>query len=84
MLVETFTNTRNNLKAVLDRVVASRAPVKISRQRGEAVVLISESEWESIEETLHLLSSPKNASRLAESIAQLDAGKGHARELIEP
>lgn len=84
MLVETFTNTRNNLKAVLDRVVASRAPLKIARQRGEGVVLVSESEWESIEETLYLLSSPRNAERLISSIEQLDAGKGEVRDLIEP
>lgn len=84
MLVETFSNARNNLKAVMDRVVADHAPVKITRQRGEGVVMISESDWESMEETLYLLSSPKNAARLAESIAELEAGRGQVRELIEP
>ena len=84
MHVETFTNTRNNLKAVLDRVVDSRAPIKIARQRGEAVVMVAESEWDSIEETLYLLSSPKNAARLAASIAELDAGRGEEHDLIEP
>ncbi|MBA4161053.1 MAG: prevent-host-death protein [Novosphingobium sp.] len=84
MLVETFSKARNNLKAVMDRVVADHAPVKITRQRGEGVVMISESDWESIEATLYLLSSPRNAARLAESIAELDAGKGQVRELIEP
>ncbi|MCP5774349.1 type II toxin-antitoxin system prevent-host-death family antitoxin, partial [Klebsiella pneumoniae] len=34
-------------------------------------------------ETLYLLSSPNNASRLNESIAQLRAGKTKHRELIE-
>ncbi|MGH6786510.1 MAG: type II toxin-antitoxin system Phd/YefM family antitoxin [Novosphingobium sp.] len=84
MLVETFSNARNNLKAVMDRVVANRAPLKITRQRGEGVVMISESDWESMEETLYLLSSPKNAAMLAESIAELDAGRGQVRELIDP
>ena len=84
MIVETFSHARSNLKAVMDRVVADRAPVKITRQRGEGVVMISESDWESMEETLYLLSSPKNAARLAESIAELDAGRGQVRELIEP
>ena len=84
MLTETFSNARNNLKAVLDRVVADHAPIKITRQRGEGVVVVSESDWESMEETLYLLSSPRNAAILAEAIAELDAGKGQVRELIEP
>ena len=84
MLTETFSNARNNLKAVMDRVVADRAPVKITRQKAEGVVMISESDWESMEEMLYLLSSPKNAAILAESIAELDAGRGQVRELIEP
>ena len=83
MLVETFSNTRNNLKAVLDRVVASRAPVKITRQKAESVVMVSASEWEAIEETLHLLSSPKNAARLLEAVRGLEAGQGEERGLIE-
>jgi antitoxin YefM len=64
--------------------VADRAPIAITRRKAESVVMVSESEWASIEETLHLLSSPKNADRLLESIKQLDAGKGEERELIEP
>ena len=73
---------RANLKAVMDRVVADRVPVTI-RRRGENVVMVSESEWEGIEETLYLLRSPANAKELLESIAELDAGKGTERELIE-
>jgi antitoxin YefM len=76
--------TRANLKSVLDRVVADKAPIAITRQKGEGVVMISQSEWESIEETLYLLRSPKNAKRLLESIKELDAGKGVERDLIEP
>ncbi len=84
MLVETFSKTRNNLKAVLDRVVSSRAPLKIVRQRGENVVIVSESDWESMEETLYLLSSPRNAERLLNAIARMDAGQGEEHELIDP
>jgi antitoxin YefM len=35
-----------------------------------------------MEETLHLLRSPKNAGLLMESIAQLEAGKAQSREMI--
>lgn len=84
MQTMSFTETRANLKAVIDRVVADKVPVAITRQRGEGVVMVSASEWASIEETLYLLQSPKNAERLLASIVELDAGKGEEHELIEP
>ncbi len=84
MLMENFSKARANLKALMDRVVADKVPVKITRQNGEAVVMISESEWAWMEETIHLLSSPKNAERLLESIRQLDAGEGFEPELFIP
>jgi antitoxin YefM len=80
-----FSETRANLKAVMDRVVTDKVPIAITRRRGqEGVVMISESEWASIEETLYLLTSPKNAARLLEAIRGLEAGKGEEHELIEP
>lgn len=79
-----YSEARENLKSVIDRVVADRAPIAITRQRGEGAVLVSESEWASIEETMHLLASPANAKHLMDGIAQLDAGKGEEHELIEP
>lgn len=79
-----YSQARENLKAVIDKVIADRAPLAITRQRGEGAVLISESEWASIEETLYLLRSPANAERLLEAIKGLDAGQGVERELIYP
>lgn len=76
--------TRANLKAVLDRVVADKAAIAITRSKGEGVVMVSESEWASIEETLYLLQSPANAKHLLDSVAELDADKGKERQLIEP
>ena len=79
-----ISDTRANLKAVLDRVVADKVPIAITRQKGEGVVMVSASEWASIEETLYLLSSPKNAERLLDAIRGLEAGEGVEHELIEP
>ena len=79
-----FTDARANLKAVMDRVVADKAPVAITRQRGESVVMISASEWAGMEETLHLMASPANAKRLMDGIARLDAGEGEEHELLQP
>lgn len=84
MQTESFTNSRANLKALMDRVVANRAPIKISRQRAEDVVMVSESEWEAIEETLYLLSSPRNAERLLVAVRGLEANEGEEQDLIEP
>jgi antitoxin YefM len=79
-----YSEARENLKSVIDRVVADRAPIAITRQRGEGAVLVSESEWASIEETLYLLRSPANARALLDAIRGLDAGEGEEHELIEP
>ncbi|KZE11604.1 MULTISPECIES: type II toxin-antitoxin system Phd/YefM family antitoxin [Sphingomonas] len=65
---------RADLKAVMDRVVADRMPVAITRRRGEGVVMIAASEWASIEETLYLLRSPKNAERLLASVRGFERG----------
>ncbi|OWK29603.1 type II toxin-antitoxin system Phd/YefM family antitoxin [Sphingomonas mucosissima] len=79
-----ISEARANMKSLVDRVVADKAPIAITRQKGEGAVLISASEWASIEETLYLLQSPRNAERLLEAIRGLDAGEGIERELIEP
>ena len=79
-----ISDARANIKALVDRVVADKAPIAITRQKGEGVVMISQSEWEAMEQTFHLLKSPANAKELLESIAELDAGKGVERELIGP
>jgi antitoxin YefM len=84
MDVITFTDTRQNLKDVMDRVTDDHAPVVVTRQKAEAVVMVALSDWNAIQETMHLLSTPANAARLTAGIAELDAGKGQERDLIEP
>jgi antitoxin YefM len=79
-----YSEARDNLKQVMDKAAADRAPIMITRQRGENVVLISAEEWAGMEETLHLMSSPANAKHLLEGIKELDAGRGEEHELIEP
>jgi antitoxin YefM len=82
--VVSYTEARGNLKDLMDRVVADKTEVVVTRQKAEAVVMVSLAEWNSISETLHLLSSPKNAVRLRRSIRQMNAGKGVEHDLIEP
>lgn len=84
MQTVTYSEARENLKAVLDKAAADRAPIMITRQRGENVVLVSASEWAGMEETLHLMASPANAKHLLDGIKELDAGRGEVHELIDP
>ncbi|MBA5639131.1 type II toxin-antitoxin system prevent-host-death family antitoxin [Duganella sp. LX20W] len=82
MNIFTFSEARAGLKAVMDEVCNDHSPAVITRQNGEAVVMLSLSDFNSIEETLYLLESPKNASRLLASFEQLKAGKARKRELV--
>ena len=82
MDVMTYSDTRAHLSETMDRVVADHTPVVVTRQKAEAVVMVSLADWSAMEETLHLLSSPANAKRLRASIKELDAGKGRQRKLI--
>lgn len=84
MQTVTYSDARDNLKKVMDRAEADRAPILITRQRGGNAVLISASEWAGMEETLHLMASAANAKHLMEGIAQLDAGEGEEHEPIRP
>lgn len=58
MQTVSYSEARDNLNALIDKVIADLAPIAITRQRGGGAVLISEEEWASIEETLYLLTSP--------------------------
>ena len=84
MRIVTFTDLRNNLATHLDKVEADREELIVTRQNHNPVVVVSLSDWEGLKETLHLLGNPANAQHLLASIAELDAGKGMERELIDP
>ena len=84
MRIVSFSEARNNLKSVLDRVVDDADVTIIHRRDAEDVVVMSLAEWNSWQETNYLLSSPANARHLLDAIARLDAGKGEKHELIEP
>jgi antitoxin YefM len=82
MIHVNFTELRNKLAHWYDRANNDRAPILVTRQGHEPIVLIAQSEYDSMVETLYLKSSPANAARLDASIAELNAGKGIERDLI--
>lgn len=84
MRTKSYSELRRTLAATLDSVNDDHAPVLITRDRGKpAAVLMSLEDFASWEETAYLLSSPRNAARLHEAIAELDAGGGIVHDLGE-
>jgi antitoxin YefM len=71
----TYTHARNHLTATMDKVIADHAPVIITRQSGEAVVMMSLEDFQAWEETAYLLASPANARSLQKSLAEAKSGK---------
>lgn len=79
----TYTAARENLAATMDKVCDDREPVIITRNRDQAVVMVSLEDYKALDETAYLTRSPKNAKRLLASIRQLESGKGKVRRLKE-
>lgn len=83
MEITTYSNFRLHLKTFLDSVLDNSSPLFVTRSKGEDIVVLSKSDYDSMNETLFLLSSPTNAKRLAEGIEEYNNGKGVERKLIE-
>ncbi len=77
----TYTAARENLASTMDKVCSDHAPVIITRNRDQSVVMLSLADFEALEETAYLLRSPTNAKRLLESIHSLEAGQGITRSI---
>src|SRR5437667_12757243 len=71
----TYTAARENLASTINRVCEDQAPIVITRNRDQAVVMLSLAEYEALQETAHLLRSPANARRLLDSIEAIRRGK---------
>ncbi|MEA3317282.1 MAG: type II toxin-antitoxin system Phd/YefM family antitoxin [Bacteroidota bacterium] len=74
MIAANFSEFRTELKRFLDSVEDDNETLIIKRKTGKGTVMISLEEYNSLMETMHLLSSKKNADRLYESIQQMKSG----------
>ena len=83
MKIVTFTEARNKLKTVLDRVVDDADYTVITRRDADDAVIVSLDYFNSLLETVHLLKSPANAAHLERSIAQYRQGKVAKKNLID-
>ncbi|MBY0281338.1 MAG: type II toxin-antitoxin system prevent-host-death family antitoxin [Alphaproteobacteria bacterium] len=67
-LAVSYSEIRKHLKESFDRVCADHTPLLVTRKNGENVVVISEDDFRSLQETAYLCQSPKNLSRLLEAL----------------
>ena len=74
---------RASLTSILNKVNDDHSPVLITRQNASPAVVMSLEDFKSYEETAYLTASPKNAQRLNQAIADVEAGKTVTKELIE-
>ena len=68
MTVLSASEARERLYRLIDDVARSHEPVHIAGKRTSAV-LLSEEDWRSIQETLHLLSIPGMRKSIREGLA---------------
>jgi len=71
MNVQTYSETRANFKAAIESVADRHEPLLITSKTADVVMLARE-DFDSMQETMYLLSSRNNANRLMESIAQYE------------
>ena len=82
MTVINYTEARNNFKFVLDSVVNDADYTIINRRDADDAVIMSLDYFNAMQETLHLLKSPKNVEHLRKSIEQYRDGKVESHELL--
>jgi antitoxin YefM len=73
--VISYTEARKRLASIMDTVEETLTPIVITRNGHANLVLITEDEFSSLQETAHLLRSPANARRLLQSLVRSRSGK---------
>ena len=81
MLVKNDSNVRQNLKTLIKQVNDNSDIVTITSTDNKNVVMMSESDYHSIIETLYLQQNPNNAKHLAQSITDLERGNTIKKEI---
>lgn len=83
MRVINFSDARNQLKQVIDQVVADCDVAIIARRDAEDAVVMSLDTYNSMMETFHLMKSPANVKHLEKSLAQYRKGQVKPKALVD-
>ena len=84
MNVISLDNAKQDLEAVVAKVLADAEPTIVNTAGGKSIVIVSLEDFNAWRETAYLLQNPANATHLRQSIAEAQAGKVSSHELCEP
>lgn len=66
-----YSHTRQNLKTIFDKACNDIEPIFVKRQKGKNVVILSEEEYQSLNETAYLFSNSANKKHIQESLKEI-------------
>ena len=70
-----YTYARNNLRDIINQVNDNACEYLITTKDKKSVVVIAKDEYDSLKETLYLLTSKNNRERLMDSIEEIENAK---------
>jgi antitoxin YefM len=70
-----YSQARNNLRGMINQVCDNIEEFIITTKDKQSAVLISQSEYESMKETIYLLSSKNNRDRLLDAVDEIESSK---------
>ncbi|MBE5942439.1 MAG: prevent-host-death protein [Lachnospiraceae bacterium] len=83
MLAVNYTNLRDNMKTLMDKVTDDYETMIVTRKNNKNVVMLSEEAYNNLMENAHIMGSKANFDWLMESKAQLENGLVEVHDLIE-
>jgi len=76
-----YSQARNNLREIINQVCDNYDEFVITTKDKQSAVLISQAEYNSMKETMYLLSSSKNRDRLVEAVDQIENAQFTKRDI---
>ena len=76
-----YSQARNNLRDIINQVCDNFEEFIITTKSKQSVVIISQAEYNSMKETIYLLSSKNNRDRLLDAVNQIENAKFVQKDL---
>jgi antitoxin YefM len=70
-----YSQARNNLRDIINQVCNNCEEFVITTKDKQSAILISQEEYNSMKETMYLLSSKNNRDRLVDAIQEIESAK---------